>query len=102
MDEKKRIRFDDEDVFADVQTTNGGAYRIEANDEGGWDVYVTATGEKIVDDSTSWHFDVVHAIERHLNGEATVGQWRGPGPSKSAARDIEDALRRGRSSLKTD
>jgi hypothetical protein len=97
MDEtRKRIRFDDEDVFADVQTTNGGAYRIEANDNGGWDVYVTATGEKIVDDSTSWHFDVEFAIERHLNGEPVGGQWRGPGPTKSVAVEVEDALRQAR------
>lgn len=66
----KRIRFDDpENIGADVETTNDGAYRIVCNDNGGYDVYVTATGEKILDDSTSWHFGVVHAIERHLNGE---------------------------------
>jgi hypothetical protein len=66
------------------------------NDEGGWDVYVTETGEKICDDSTSWHFDVVFAIERHLNGEERVGQWRGPGPTASVAVKVENALRKAR------
>jgi hypothetical protein len=103
MDEKKRIRFDDVDAGPfDDQTTNGGAYRIENNEEGGWDVYVTETGEKICDDSMSWHFDVVFAIERHLNGEERVGQFRGPGPTESVAVKLENALREARLGPKSD
>lgn len=100
---RKRIRFDDvEAIHDDVQTTNDGAYRIEANNNGGWDVYVTETGEKIVDDSSSWHFDVVFAIERHLNGEAAAGQWRGPGPRLDEEDLVDDAIRNLRRNLRDD
>lgn len=89
-----RMKVDDvEAIHDDVQTANDGAYRIEVNDNGGYDVYVTKTGEKIVNDSTSWHFDVEYAIERHLNGEPIIRQWRGPGPTESVAVNLENALR---------
>lgn len=70
----KRIRFDDtENIWADVQMTNEGAYRMEGNVNGGYDVYVVATGEKIVNDTTSWH-SAVRAIERHLNRDEVAAQ----------------------------